>query len=49
MIALNDNKNILKAALPSNRAKALSRFFGMCLFVLGNRKIAQGEKVSEPQ
>jgi hypothetical protein len=49
MIAQNDNKNILKAGLPSNRAKALGRFFGMLRFVLGNRKIEQGEKVSEPQ
>ncbi len=49
MIAQNNNKNILKAALPSNRAKTLGRFFGMRLFVLGNRKIEQGEKVSEPQ
>lgn len=49
MIAKHDNKNILKAALPSNGAKALGRFFGMRLFVLGNRKIEQAEKVSEPQ
>jgi hypothetical protein len=36
MIARNENKQILKAALPSKRAKALSRFFGMRFFVLGN-------------
>jgi hypothetical protein len=35
MIAQNDNKNILKAALPSNRAKALGRFFRHAPFRFG--------------
>jgi hypothetical protein len=35
MIAQNDNKNILKAALPSNRAKALGRFFRHAPFCFG--------------
>ena len=50
MIAQNDNKNILKAARCLRTGqRRLAVFFGMRRFVLGNRKIAQGEKVSEAQ